>query len=410
MLEGERFSFAASVACMVAGVDGLSFSPCGRYLAATSTCGTQALFIVDLNSKVKIITVDAAMEKILDAESYIAYSESVDLKKALKNLELPAKDGEGPAKDVEVLTKDGEVPAKDGEVLAKDGEGPSKDGESPAKDGEGPDKDEEGPSKDGEGLAKDGEGRSKDGEGPIKIEEGHQKSVNGKRIIDQDKHMRVMTNCSRRLDGHKGAVQGGRFSPDGTRLISWCSGYKNPYQYDTEPTGVSELILWDTSDWHIITRVEPEYMDCIPARIGYEMGQGFTSVCYIPNTDYVASCSLQGRLHLRDASDLKQISDTQAHSAYIPTIKATSCGRFVITASHDMTLKIWGVPMTEPVAHYSLGGAAMGLGVFTLPSGNLMINVGDTRARLDVFEVETKGRDPPKKKKKQQDANGCAQM
>ena len=137
-------------------------------------------------------------------------------------------------------------------------------------------------------------------------------------------------------------------------------------------------------------------MDKQWGRIGYEMGQGFTSVCYIPNTNYVVSCSYKGRLHLRDASDLKQISDTQAHSAYIPTIKATSCGRFVIMASHDMTLKIWGVPMTEPVAEISLA-----IGVFTAPSGNLIINIGDTRARLDVYEVETKGRDPPKKEEEE---------
>ena len=193
---------------------------------------------------------------------------------------------------------------------------------------------------------------------------------------------------------HKGAVLGGRFSPDGSRLISWSSGYSDPYinrgpGNKRGPDTLSELKLWsfneETNNLILLMTVSASAEEQMPV-FEEESLSGFSTICYASRI--IISATYVGHIQVRNADNLDKLKEVYGHSGSVLCVKTTKNGKYLISGSDDKWIKVWLLPTLEQVGAFYIAAAVNCLEILGSNEQKFQICCGDSRGKLSFIKFK----------------------
>ena len=165
------------------------------------------------------------------------------------------------------------------------------------------------------------------------------------------------------LKGHEGEVLGARFSPDGTKVVSY-SADTTARVWDVESgtqlaylSGHQETVLWaefsPDGKWIVTSSGDntARVWDAASG-VGITVMKEHTGKVYqarfSPDNLRVVSASEDGTVCLWDAASLTQLSKVlEGHESHVVSISFSSDGQHVATGSKDGTARLWDIDQKE---------------------------------------------------------------
>ncbi len=197
------------------------------------------------------------------------------------------------------------------------------------------------------------------------------------------------------IKAHKGAVLGGRFSPDGNHIMTWCSAFVNPFKKKDRGGGPQDAIdmdansqvkLFELSSKEELACVDAHPEECVPI-FDSESHAGFSSVAFAEDDSCIITSTHTGLLHIRDRNTLAMQKQVTAHELSISSIRWVSGVSKLVTCSLDKWVKLWSIPDLQEEASFYVGAPVTGVETCIAPSGNIIIYCCDILGHICIAKL-----------------------
>jgi WD40 repeat protein len=171
--------------------------------------------------------------------------------------------------------------------------------------------------------------------------------VTGKKIHTCTEQTRGIRAVAFSPDGNRLASR----SSDGTLYVLDCKTWQNKKIHTGYCNGGKGVIFDHTSQYLAnINSCRIDLWDCVGKKIGtYTPACSVASVAFSPDGNYVLGGLSDGSLSLWNRTDSKEVCTYRAHSQPINNIAFTSNGRYLATASDDMTVRVLDLASADSV-------------------------------------------------------------
>jgi WD40 repeat protein len=181
------------------------------------------------------------------------------------------------------------------------------------------------------------------------------------------------------LKGHKWYVEACLFSPDGTKVLSYCAGERWGYACEDKT-----LKLWSADSGQELATLEGHSEHIAEAR-------------FSPDGSLVASAGYDMTARLWRADSGKEMAILRGHTGAVMAVAFTPDGRRLATGGLDATVKLWDLSSIKPDFAVSVHSGPVGCCTFSpdgkrFASGGLNLKLWDSKTGRELAGLGEKKR------------------
>ena len=181
------------------------------------------------------------------------------------------------------------------------------------------------------------------------------------------------------LKGHKWYVEACLFSPDGTKVLSYCAGERWGYACEDKT-----LKLWSADSGEELATLEGHSEHIAEAR-------------FSPDGSLVVSAGYDMTVRLWSVNPGKELVNLRGHTGAVLAVAFTSDGTRLATGGLDGTVKLWDISSIKPDSTVSGHSGPVGCCAFSpdgtrFVSGSLNLKLWDSKTGSEIASLGEKRR------------------